>query len=72
MLTNVDLAQETIRNEHMKLKVNRAPGIYEIVARLLVELADFLSELLFYLYKESFDKGAPTTDWKLANITVIF
>jgi hypothetical protein len=45
MPTNVDLTQETIRNEHMKLKVNRAPGIDKIVARLkLVSNANRFSQ----------------------------
>ncbi len=72
MLTNVYLSQEIVRNKLIQLKVNKAPGIGELVPRLQVENVDFISEPLSYLYKEPLDNKTVPKDWKLANVTAVF
>jgi hypothetical protein len=47
----------TIDKRLKNLKVNKAPGVDEIVPRILIENADYLSQPLEYIYRESLETG---------------
>jgi hypothetical protein len=54
------------------LKVSKAPGVDEIVPRILIENADYLSQLLEHIYRESLEMGVMPSEWKWANATHIY
>jgi transposase-like protein len=73
MLSNVDITKEDNKNKQLKnLKVNKAPGVYEIVPRILIENADYLSQPLEDVYRESLETGVVPNEWKRANVTPIY
>jgi hypothetical protein len=70
MLSNVDITKEDINKRLKNLKVNKAPGVDEIVPR--IENADYLSQPLEYIYRESLETGVMPSEWKQANVTPIY
>jgi hypothetical protein len=72
MLSNVDITKEDINKRLKNLKVNKAPGVDEIVPRILIENADYLSQPLEYIYRESLETGVVPNEWKQANVTPIY
>jgi hypothetical protein len=72
MLSNVDITKEDINKRLKNLKVNKAPGVDEIVPRILIENADYLSQPLEYIYRESLETGVVPSEWKQANVTPIY
>jgi hypothetical protein len=69
---NVDITKEDINKRLKNLKVNKAPGVDEIVPRILIENADYLSQPLEYIYRESLETGVVPSEWKQANVTPIY
>jgi hypothetical protein len=65
ILSNVDITKEDINKRLKKLKVNKAPGVDEIVP-------DYLSQPLEYIYRKSLEKGVVPSEWKQANVTPIY
>jgi endonuclease/exonuclease/phosphatase family metal-dependent hydrolase len=72
MLSNVDITKEDISKRLKNLKVNKAPGVDEIVPRILIENADYLSHPLEYIYRESLETGVVPSEWKQVNVTPIY
>jgi hypothetical protein len=72
MLSNVDITKEDINKRLKNLKVNKAPGVDEIVPRILTQNADYLSQPLEYIYRESLETGVVPSEWKQANVTPIY
>jgi hypothetical protein len=72
MLSNVDIIKEDINERLKNLKVNKAPGVDEIVPRILIENADYLSQPLEYIYRESLEMGVVPSEWKRVNVTPIY
>jgi hypothetical protein len=74
----VDITKEDINKRLKHLKVSKAPGVDEIVSRLLIGNADYLSQPLEYIYiyiyiyrpyKESLETGVVPSEWKRAKVT---
>ena len=57
MLRTVSLTRECVLTKLLKLKINKAPGVDDIVPRILVENAYILSEPLLYIYRISLATG---------------
>jgi hypothetical protein len=57
MLSNVEITKEVINKRLKYLKVDKAPGVDEIVPKLLIENADYLSQPLKYICRESLETG---------------
>ena len=72
MLRTVSLTRECVLTKLLKLKINKAPGVDDIVPRILVENAYALSEPLLYIYRISLETGKVPAEWKKANVTAIF
>jgi hypothetical protein len=72
MLSNVDITKEDINKGLKNLKVNKAPGVDEILPRILIENADYLSQPLEYIYRKSLETGVVPSEWKQANVTPIY
>jgi hypothetical protein len=53
----VDITKEDINKRLKKLKVNTVTGVDEIVPRMLIENADYLSQSLKDVYKKSCETG---------------
>ena len=61
-----------VKNKLSKLKMNNAPGIDSVGSRMLVEIADEISDFMAELYNKSLTTGDVPGDWKLASVTHIF
>lgn len=72
MLQDIELTEQLVYNQLMKLKVGKAPGIDGIVPIVLVECADVLCKPLCIIYKLTLKEGKVPKDWKRANVTAIF
>src|SRR5664279_68235 len=72
MLKDVTLTKTLILNKLKKLGINKAPGVDDIVPRMLIENSEILSEPLLYIYQSSLDNKTVPCDWKKANVTSIF
>ena len=71
-ITRIKLTKDMVFNKLKSIKPNKAPGVDEIVPRILLENAAVLSEPLFYIFEESLSHGCVPLDWKKANVTPIF
>nr|VZH96026.1 unnamed protein product [Spirometra erinaceieuropaei] len=71
-IENIVLREEAIMEELKSLKECKSPGLDEIPAKLLFELAQQLAKPLSFLCQKSFDAGILPTDWKTANITPLY
>ena len=72
MLRTISLTKECVLTKLLRLKINKAPGVDDIVPRILVENAYLLSEPLLYIFKTSLEAGKVPAEWKKANVTAIF
>jgi hypothetical protein len=63
---------EILCNVNNNLKVSKAPGVHEIVPRILIENADYLSQPLENIYRESLKTGVVPSEWKRANVTPVY
>jgi hypothetical protein len=52
--------------------VNKAPGVDEIVPRILIENVGYVSQPLEYIYRESLETGVVPNEWTRANVTPIY
>src|SRR5664279_3605844 len=72
MLKDITFTKTLILNKLKKLGINKAPGVDDIVPRMLIENSEILSEPLLYMYQSSLDNKTVPCDWKKANVTSIF
>ena len=61
-----------MRNEILKLNVNKWCGPDEIHSQVLTELVDLVSNPLTLLLNKTMDEGCIPQDWKMAYISPIF
>ena len=61
-----------VRNEILKLNVNKSCGPEEIHLQILIELVDLVSKPLALLLKKTIDEGCTPQDWKMAYVSPIF
>ena len=55
-----------------KLKVNKTPGLDDISARVLKEMAPVIAESVSNVFTKSLDEAALPSDWKSSVIAAIF
>ena len=53
MLKDTTVTKEIVLKKLRQFKINKAPGVDEIVPKLLIENASVLSEPIFLIYEES-------------------
>ena len=70
-LTNI-ITEEMVRNEILKLNVNKSCGPDEIHSQILIELVDVVSKPLALLLNKTRDEGCIPQDWKMAYVSLIF
>ena len=61
-----------VRNEILKLNVNKSCGPEEIHLQILIELVDLVSKPLALLLKKTTDEGCIPQDWKMAYVSPMF
>ena len=61
-----------VRNETLKLNVNKSCGPDEIHPQILIELIDLVSKPLALLLNKTMDEGCIPQDWKMAYVSPIF
>jgi hypothetical protein len=54
------------------LRVNKAPGLDEIVPRILIENVDYLGQPLEYIYEKFLEMGVVPSEWIRANVIPIY
>lgn len=62
MLNSIEIAWDILIRILRNLKLNKAPGVDEIVLRILIENNVELSEPLLYVFKKSFEVGLVSSD----------
>ena len=65
---NVDI----VKKEIIFININKAVGPDEIHPRMVKELVDYITTLLFIIMKKSLITGNLPDDWKLADVSPIF
>ena len=68
MNLNVDI----VRKEILLININKAVGPNEIHPRMLKEIVDYITILLFIIMKKLLMIGNLLDDWKLADVSPIF
>ena len=71
-LSNIIITEEIVRNETLKLIVNRSCGPDEIRLQILIEFVDVVCKPLAPLLNETMDEGCIPQDWKMAYVSPIF
>ena len=61
-----------VRNEILKLNVNKSCGPDEIHPQILIELVDLVSKPLALLLNKTMDEGCMPQDWKMVYVSPIF
>ena len=61
-----------VRNEILKLNVNKSCGPYEKHPQILRELVDLVSKPLALLLNKTMDEGCIPQDWKVVYVSLIF
>ena len=71
-LTDVTVTEERMKKALRNLNPNKSPGPDEMHPRILKELASELSFPLTFLFEMSLNRGTIPTDWKEAEVRLIF
>ena len=61
-LPNINITEEMVRNEILKLNVNRSCGPHEMHPQILIELVDLVSKPLALLLNKTIDQGCIPQD----------
>ena len=72
MLRTINISEDVIINKIKRLKIGKAPGVDNIVPRILLENASILGKPLLYIFTKSMQCGKVPNDWKRANVTAIY
>ena len=68
-LPDIIITVEMVRNEMLKLNVNKSCGPDEIHPQILIELVDLVSKPLALLLNKTMDEGCIPQDWKMAYVS---
>ena len=71
-LPNINITEEMVRNEILKLNVNKSCGPDEMHRQILIELVDLVSKPLALLLNKTMDEGCIPQDWKMVYVSPIF
>ena len=72
ILENVEITEECIKDEIVRLKKVAAPGPDNITNRILIELCDEIAKPLAKLFNKSMADGKILDDWRLSNVSPIY
>ena len=70
-LPNINITEEMVRNEILKLKVNKKCGPDEMHPQILIELVDLVSKPLALLLSKTMDEGFIPQDRKMKYVSPI-
>ena len=70
-LTDIDITRDIVLQKLNKLDPTKAPGVDGISSRVLVELADEISEPLAAIFQNSPETGEVPSSWKVADVVPI-
>ena len=71
-INSINVTQEMVRTEILKLNANKSCGPDDIHPRLLIELVDILSGSITLLLNKTLQEGEIPADWKSAYISPIY
>ena len=69
---DINIAEEIVQKEILKLNVNKSRGPDEIHPQILIELVDLVSKPLALLLNKTTDEGCIPQDWKMAHVSSVF
>ena len=71
-LLNANITEEMVRNEILKLNVNKSCEPDEMHPQIFIELVDLVSKPLALLLNKTMDEGCIPQGWKMAHVSPIF
>ena len=71
-LSDIHVTEDIIRKLLMSIRMDKAPGVDELVPRFLAALSVEISVPLSKIYNRSLREGKVPNDWKAANVSPIF
>ena len=71
-LPNVNITEEMVQNEILKLNVNESCGPDKMHPQILIELVDLVSKPLALLLNKTMDEECILQDWEMAYVSTIF
>ena len=63
---------EEVKEQLGNLRVDKAPGPDNMQPRVLMEVAEQVSEMLTDIFNSSLESGQVPEDWRVANVTPLF
>ena len=72
MLLDINIFNDMVLKRLKQLKVNKAPGVDNIVPKVLIETADYICQPLSAICNKSITTGIAPKEWTQANVSVIF
>ena len=63
---------EEVKEQRGHLRVDKAPGPDNIQPRVLMEVAEQVSEMLMDIFNSSLESGQVPEDWRGVNVTPLF
>ena len=64
-LSNILVTEDIIRKKLMSIRMDKAPGVDELVPRFLAALSEEISVPLSIIYNRSLSEGEVPNDWKI-------
>ena len=71
-LPNINIVEELVRNEILKLNLNKSCGLDKMHPQILIELVDLVSKPLALLLNKTMDEEYIPQDWKMTYVSLIF
>ena len=71
-LCDFHVTADMVLSKLIKLKLNKAPGVDELVPKVLIETAHHICRPLSVIFNASLNSGIVPKDWKQANVSVLF
>lgn len=72
VLQDVTISEDMVFYRLTKLKPNKAPGVDNIVPKVLIETAKYVAKPLCLIFNKSLEEGIVPDDWKRANVCAIY
>ena len=72
LLQNIQVGVEEVKEQLRNRRVDKAPGPDNMHLRVLMEVAEQVSEMLRDIFNGSLESGQVPDDWRIANVTPLF
>ena len=72
LLQKIQVGVEEVKEQLGNLRVHKAPGPDNMQPRVLMEVAEQVSEMLTDIFNRSLESGQVPEDWRVANVTPLF